>query len=48
MVKATPSYKAFIVDILVDSFCDNATVNYIIKQDKKNVCANKRINAIFL
>lgn len=35
MVKATPSDKAFIVDILVDSFYDNASVNYIIKQDKK-------------
>lgn len=35
MVKATPSDKAFIVDILVDSFYDNASVNYLIKQDKK-------------
>jgi len=48
MVKATSSDKAFIVDILVNSFYDNCSMNYIIKQDKKNVCADKRINAIFL
>lgn len=35
MVKATPCDKAFIVDIPVDSFYDNASVNYIIKLDKK-------------
>ena len=35
MVKATSADKAFIVDILVNSFDNNSSVNYIIKQDRK-------------
>lgn len=43
MLKATPSDKDFIVDILVDSFYDNASVNYIIKQDNRKF---KRIKGL--
>lgn len=35
MVKACYIDKKFIVDILVNAFYNNASVNYIIKQDKK-------------
>ncbi|HEY5391120.1 MAG TPA: hypothetical protein VIJ57_03310 [Hanamia sp.] len=35
MVKACYEDKEFIVDILVHSFYDNRSVNYIIKQDRK-------------
>ena len=35
MVKACYEDKKFIVDILVHSFYDNRSVNYIIKQDRK-------------
>lgn len=35
MIKAAYSDKGFITDILVDSFYDNSSVNYIIRQDEK-------------
>jgi hypothetical protein len=43
MIKATSSDKELIVNILTDSFSQNQSVNYIIKQDKKRV---ERIRAL--
>jgi ribosomal protein S18 acetylase RimI-like enzyme len=35
MIQATPADKTLVVDILVKSFDDNKSVNYIVKQDEK-------------
>jgi Acetyltransferase (GNAT) family len=43
MIKATSSDKQLIVNILTDSFSQNQSVNFIIKQDKKRV---ERIKAL--
>jgi hypothetical protein len=43
MIKAIPSDKQLIVNILVDSFSQNQSVNFIIKQDRKRA---KRIKAL--
>jgi GNAT superfamily N-acetyltransferase len=43
MIKATISDKQLIVNILTDSFNENQSVNFIIKQDKRRI---KRINAL--
>ena len=37
MLKAEYKDKEFAVDILVKSFDDNKSINYIIKQDKQRV-----------
>jgi hypothetical protein len=43
MIKATNLDKDRVVDILAESFIDNQSVNYIIKQDKKK---NQRIRKL--
>src|ERR1700743_585011 len=43
MIKATPSDKEFIVNILTDSFSQNQSINFIIKQDEKRI---ERVKAI--
>ena len=35
MIKATPNDKALVVNLLAQSFDDNQSVNYIVKQDSK-------------
>ena len=42
MIKATYQDKDRVVDILAESFDDNQSVNYIVKQDKKRIC--KKLN----
>lgn len=37
MIKATYTDKPLIVDILTQSFADNKSVNYIVKQDNKKI-----------
>jgi GNAT superfamily N-acetyltransferase len=43
MIKATPNDRALVVNILSQSFDDNQSVNYIVKQDSKRV---KRIRVL--
>jgi hypothetical protein len=43
MIKATPSDKELIVNILTDSFSQNQSINFIIKQDKKRI---ERVKAL--
>ena len=43
MTRAEYKNKTLVVDILSDSFDDNKSVNYIIKQDKKRVLRIKRL-----
>ena len=40
MIKATNKDRDRVIDILAESFNDNQSVNYIVKQDKKR---NQRI-----
>ncbi|MHB8209562.1 hypothetical protein [Mucilaginibacter sp.] len=37
MIKVTPNDKALVVNILAQSFDDNQSVNYIVKQDSKRI-----------
>jgi ribosomal protein S18 acetylase RimI-like enzyme len=43
MIKASVEQKNLIVDILVNAFKDNQSVNFIVKQDEKRI---KRISAL--
>jgi GNAT superfamily N-acetyltransferase len=43
MIKATYNDKALVVDILANSFADNRSVNYIIKQDRKKILRLKNL-----
>ena len=43
MIKASPNDKALVVNILAQSFDDNQSVNYIVKQDSKRT---KRIRVL--